>query len=394
MQTPEQARTGRVSTGIKVLDDRLGGGFPRSATLLLFSDKPTEKRLFAEGFAVQGARTNETTVYVDFYRLPALARNDLLRFGTFPKERLVLVDAISSQLMVDSPEKYRIADISSLSSIIETIVAAIEGERPSRLVVDSMEFLADRFPKDDVLREWKRVIEAAKAVGCVTCFLFINWTYHERDLQVIRTMSDFLVEFQSSMRGGIIRSSMRITEMGAGGLKTNWIPYTFKDLIGVTVYFPRILVTGPFNAGKSTVVRSLAERAISIDRMGTTVAFDYGNVNLSGIEAEIFGTPGQERFEFIFKIFAREVSGVLLVVDATRPEDFDRAKHMLELIGARIPFVVLANKSDLPGALSVDRIAQKMDLPDGSPVVATVATENKGLREALLILAEMIIGVR
>lgn len=394
MEKPEEIRPGRVSTGIQVLDDRLGGGFPRSSTLLLFSDKPTEKRLFAETFAVQGAKSGETTVYVDFYRLPALARNDLLRFGDFSKDRLVLVDAISSQLMVKSPEKYRIEDVSSLSSIVETVLAAIAELRPSRLVIDSMEFLADRFPKDDVLREWKRIIEAAKAVGCVTCFLFINWTYHERELQVIQAMSDFLVEFRSSMRGGIIRNSMRITEMGSGGLKTNWIPYTFKDLIGVTVYFPRILVTGPFNAGKSTVVRSLAERAISIDRMGTTVAFDYGNVNLSGIEAEIFGTPGQERFEFIFKIFAREVSGVLLVVDATRPEDFERAKHMLKLIGPRIPYVVLANKSDLPGTLPVDQIAHKMDLPEGTPVVPTVATENKGLREALLILAEMIIGVR
>lgn len=394
MQQAAANAVGRVATGIQVLDDRLGGGFPRASTLLLFSDKPTEKRLFAEAFAAQGAKNGETTVYVDFYRAPSLARNDLTRFGSFPKERLVLVDAISSQLMVQSPERYHIDDVSSLSTIVEAIVHAIEEQKPSRLVIDSMEYLADHFPKDAVLREWKRIIETAKAAGSVTCFLFINWTYVEQDLQVIRAMSDFLVEFRSTMRGGIIRNSMRITEMGTGGLKTNWIPYSFKDLVGVTVYFPRILVTGPFNAGKSTVVRSLAERAISIDRMGTTVAFDYGNVNLSGIEADLFGTPGQERFEFIFKIFAREVTGVLLVVDATRPEDFERAKYMLELIGTRIPYVVLANKSDLPGALTVEQIARRMALVEGTPVVATVATQDSGLREALLILAEMIIGVR
>jgi len=128
--------------------------------------------------------------------------------------------------------------------------------------------------------------------------------------------------------------------------------------------------------------------------MGTTVAFDYGNVNITGIEAEVFGTPGQERFEFIFQIFAREVSGVLLVVDATRPEDFERAKHMLALIGPHIPYVVLANKSDLKGAIEPEVIARRMDLPEDTPVVATVATESKGVRDALLILAEMIIGVR
>src|SRR5439155_3536851 len=101
------------------------------------------------------------------------------------------------------------------------------------------------------------------------------------------------------------------------GIRTNWIPYTFKDLVGLTVYFPRILVTGPFNAGKSTVVRALSAKSDSIERMGTTVAFDYGNVNITGIEAEIFGTPGQERFELIFKIFAREVGGLVLVIDVT-----------------------------------------------------------------------------
>jgi len=207
-------------------------------------------------------------------------------------------------------------------------------------------------------------------------------------------MSDFVVEFQSSLRGGIVRNSMRISQMESNGIRTNWIPYTFKDLVGLTVYFPRILVTGPFNAGKSTVVKAVSEKSISIDRMGTTVAFDYGNVNITGIEAEIFGTPGQERFEFIFKIFAREVSGVLLVVDASHPDELSRARQMLDLVGPRIPYVILANKSDLPGAIAPEEIAHRMKLPDDVPVIPTVATENKGVRDALLILAEMIIGVR
>ncbi len=384
----------RIRTGIHVLDERLKGGFPLPSTLLLFSDKPTEKRLFAENFAVQGAIAGETTLYVDFFRAPALARAELSHFGKYPADRLIVVDAISSQLMVESAEPYCIRDLGNLPGICDVIVRAIRERKPSRIVIDSMEFLADRFPKGAVFDQWRRIIDEAAKARSVTCFLFINWTYLEEDLTAIRALSDFVVEFQSSMRGGIVRNSMRISEMQEGGVRTNWIPYAFRDLVGVTVYFPRIMVTGPFNAGKSTVVRSLCEKSISIDRMGTTVAFDYGSVNITGIEAEIFGTPGQERFEFIFKIFAREVSGVLLVVDASRPEDFDRARHMLELIGPHIPYVVLANKSDLPGALSPDAIARKMDLPEGTPVVSTVATANQGVRDALLILAEMIIGVR
>ncbi len=394
MTAPTVPASARAPTGIAVLDTRLQGGFPRPSTLLLFSEKPTEKRLFAENFAVQGLLEGETVLYVDFFRSPALARSDLLRFGKYPADRLHFVDAVSTSLMVPTSEKHVIRNLDSLSEIEAVIVDAIELGRPSRVVIDSMDFLTDRFPKPAVMEAWRQIIQAGHAAGSVVCFLFLNWTYFERDLAAIREMSDFVVEFQSSMRGGIVRNSMRITEVAEGGLATNWIPYAFKDLVGVTVYFPKILVIGPFHAGKSTVVQSLAQHAISVERMGTTVAFDYGNVNLSGIEAELFGTPGQERFEFIFKIFAREVNGILLIVDATRPEEFPRAKHMLELVGPRIPYVVLGTKSDLPGAMDAVTIARTMELPEEVPVLATVATEGKGLREALQILSEMIIGVR
>jgi len=384
----------RARTGIPILDERLQGGFPRPSTLLFFSEKPTEKRLFAEHFAIEGAKGGETCLYVDFYRAPQLARREFTRFGSFPQDRITFVDATSSQLLVPSSEAYHIDDVSDLLEILAVIERAIDERRPSRVIIDSMEFLADRFSKDDVFQGWRRLIDAARRAGSVICLLFINWTYRDRELNTIRAMSDFILEFQSSMRGGIIRNTMRVSQLEAGGIKTNWIPYTFRDFAGVTVYFPRILVTGPFNAGKSTVVQTLSEKAVSIDRMGTTVAFDYGNVNVMGIEAEVFGTPGQERFEFIFKIFAREVNGVLLVVDATRPQDFERARHMLALVGPKLPYVVLANKTDLPGALPSEEIARQMGLAEGTPIVRTVATRGEGVREALLVLAEMIIGVR
>src|SRR3989475_5159882 len=269
MQAPPKAMAPRAKTRIPGLDERLQGGFPRPSTLLLFSDKPTEKRLFGENFAIQGVKAGETCLYVDFFRAPQLALRELKRFGPVDPAKLVLVDATSSQLLLPSREKYHIDNIDSLANIREAIVAAMEADGPGRIIVDAMEFLVDRFPKEDVLRLWRELIEAARSARTVICFLFINWTLMERELDETRAMSDFVIEFQWSLRGGVIPKSMRTSQMEANGIPTKRMPLQFKDLVGLTVYFPRILVTGPFNAGKSTVVKAVSEKSISIDRMGT-----------------------------------------------------------------------------------------------------------------------------
>lgn len=383
-----------LATGIDILDGRLGGGFERPSAILLFSDHPSEKRLFAEHFVMTGIRAGEPCLYVDFFRAPQLARRDLQKFGAYDADKIMFVDATSAQLLVESGERFTVRDPDDLDHIMDTIERAVRETKPARIVIDSMEYLADRFPKADVLRRWRQLLDLGKSVGAVVSYLFLNWTYGQREVQEIEAMSDYVVEFQSRMRTGILEHHMRVRHNRPDGARTNWMPYTFKELVGLTVYFPRILVTGPFNAGKSTVVRTLCRDTVSIDRLGTTVAFDYGNVEVMGFEAEVFGTPGQERFDFIFQIFAREVNGILLVVDASRPEDFPRARQMLELVGKSIPVVVLANKSDLPGALGEDDVRKGLYLPEQVPVVPTVAPEGRGLVDALRALAEMVVGAR
>lgn len=390
----EEASRERAMTGIQLLDERLGGGFQRNSTLLLFSEIPAEKRIFAEHFVMAGIKNGETCLYVDFFRAPQLARREFTKFGSYPEDRLVIVDATSSQLLLPTSEKYAIGDVGNLDEIFDVVSEAIRDAKPQRVVIDSLEFLADRFPTERVLDFWRKLTAEAREVGSTLCFLFINWTYSSAGIERMRDLTDYVVEFQSTISGGVVRSMMQVEELREGGMKTNWVPYTFRDIVGVTVYFPRVLVTGPFNAGKSTVVKNLCSTSVSIDRMGTTVAFDYGNVNTMGLEADVFGTPGQERFEFIFKIFAREVNGILLVVDATRPEDFERARKMLELVGPGLPFVIVANKSDLPDALPPQRIKEIIGLGEDVHIVAAVATRGIGLREAFKDLAQQIIGVK
>jgi hypothetical protein len=277
---------------------------------------------------------------------------------------------------------------------MDVVERAIRETKPARVVVDSMEFLADRFPKEHLFRRWRQLLQVGRDVGATVSYLFVNWTYGQAEIERIEDMSDYVVEFQSRMRTGVLQHFLRIRDSHYDRVKTNWIPYTFKELVGLTVYFPRILVTGPFNAGKSSVVRAMCKDTVSVDRMGTTVAFDYGNIEVMGLEAEVFGTPGQERFDFVFQIFAREVNGVLLVLDSTRPEDLPRARQILDLVGKTVPLVILANKADLPGRMEEREIYAQLGLGPETPIVGTVATEGQGLTEALRILAEMILGIR
>ena len=361
---------------------------------MFFSDHPSERRLFAEQFVVAGLKEGERCLYVDFYRAPALARRDLQKFGPFSQERLSFVDGTSSQLLIPSTERYVVHDFESFDKIMDTIEDAVRDARPDRVVIDSMEFLADRFPMESVFKRWRQLSEATKSTGSVVCYMFLNWLYGQKEVQRMNDSNDYTVEFQSKMKTGILEHYMRICDHRPEKRATSWIPFSFREVSGLSIYFPRILVTGPPDAGKSTVVQKLSQSAMSVDRLGTTVAFDYGNVQTSGLEAEIFGTPGQERFEFIFQILARQVNGVLLVVDSTREQDFPRAKQILGIVGSEVPLVVLANKTDLAGGMEPDKIRDLLSLAPTVPIVPTVATEGKGLFESLTLLAERIVGVR
>jgi len=125
--------------------------------------------------------------------------------------------------------------------------------------------------------------------------------------------------------------------------------------------------------------------------LGKAVTFDYGNVELLGLEAEILGTRGHARLESIFRTFAQEVNGVLLVVDATRPRQFGAASRVLDLLSHNVPYVVLANKSDLPGAVPPDAVRAAMGLPPTVLVFATVAKKGVMVQEALRALAETVV---
>ncbi len=91
----------------------------------------------------------------------------------------------------------------------------------------------------------------------------------------------------------------------------------------------KIVIFGAFGAGKTTLVKTLdpESRHVEADCTNgtTTVALDYGRLQVNGISVHLFGTPGQERFEFAREIISKGMDGAILLVDATSsPDDFTR----------------------------------------------------------------------
>jgi uncharacterized protein len=139
----------------------------------------------------------------------------------------------------------------------------------------------------------------------------------------------------------------------------------------------KIVVTGPFNSGKTEFIRSVSEiDVVSTERKitaeaekvkeSTTVAMDFGRITVDDdLVLYLFGTPGQKRFDFMWEILSEGMLGFVVMVDSTRPETFREARSILETFRAYAPtpFVVAANKQDKPDAWDMEdmRVALRLD---------------------------------
>jgi hypothetical protein len=132
--------------------------------------------------------------------------------------------------------------------------------------------------------------------------------------------------------------------------------------MGVAERKIKIVVFGAYNAGKSSFIRSLDPFSRHIEAENedgsTTVAMDFGRVRVADQTIFLFGTPGQERFEFARKVLSRGMDGAIVIVDSTRDLDEITLSLFQWLQSRGIPVAVMANKCDCPGALP-DRVKAK-----------------------------------
>jgi small GTP-binding protein len=162
----------------------------------------------------------------------------------------------------------------------------------------------------------------------------------------------------------------------------------------------KMVVTGPFAAGKTQFIQSISEidiveterkvtRAEERLKDQTTVAMDFGRITVDeDLVLYLFGTPGQRRFDFMWEILSEGMLGFIVLLDSVRPETFREARSIFETFRsyAPVPYVVAANKQDLEDAWSPEDLRIAFRIPEEVKVLPCSATDRESVKQVLLEL--------
>lgn len=377
----------KVSTTIPKLDEFFQGGIEDGSKVLVISDMLVDKAMFGVSILSSRLKEGDNGIYFINNKTPDFIKQNISGWSKF-RSKVSFIDGISFSLGKKSKEEFSIDEKTInvkpyIKKSEEVFHKALEKRKGygTTAIFDSLDFWIGQW--SDVEGFLKRTKSIIKHTHTVSYYLMANIGFKPSNIQKFAEYFDYVIWLKAFDSKGLVLKQLYVHKPK---LKFA-IPFEITPS-GISMYIPKVLVTGPFHAGKSSTIRALSKRPVSVDRMGTTISLDHGRVDTRGMAVDLFGTPGQERFDWILKTLAKSTLGILLVVDSTKPETFARAREMLKKIKARgIPVIILANKQDLKGALSPKRIESEL----GYPTVGTVATRKKGMDKALDILFDQVL---
>lgn len=379
--------------GIRVID-RMVSAPPPGVSWAIAHQPGLDVRPFLHEAVRTRLRQGGSVLYVALDRHPSAVAAGLHRFGLDTDAArlagLEFVDGYSRNAGAPTTERLRIdgpADSARLAGIISRT-----SDAGTLVVIESISGMLDR--TDDFTRVaigLRRILRAGEgAYGTIA--QFTRWPYPIpanallESFDAVVSLGGYYGTAAFGQYVQVERASWREKEA------TRQVPVRAVPKEGVLEYIPKIVVTGAFHAGKSSFVEAVSESSVNGSALGTTVVADHGRVVIDGLTTDLFGTPGQERFDPLLWTLSAQALGVVLMVDSTDPSSFPRARDMMRATRARgIPLLVLANKQDLPGALSPSEVARLLPAPSDVLVRGCSARDKESLRAPL---RELLFAIR
>ncbi|MDY6788883.1 MAG: GTPase [Candidatus Nanohaloarchaea archaeon] len=384
----------KISLPLEKLNSLIGGGIEKGSNVLILADLVINKMQFGSSIINYRLEQDDHILYLVNNKIPEYAKDHIKDYKD-RNESISFIDGFSSTLgkspeeiegdyfveakITDEKEEY----VESTRKAVEDALEDLDSEK-NTLVFDSLDSWIGEM--EELQKFVKNTRKRLRDTGTTAYYLLPNLGFEEEDedtFQRLRDTFDYLIHLKGLERTGIV---LKYIDIRKPEIETK-IPFDIT-VQGLATYIPKILVTGPENAGKSTTVQNMSDKAVSVDRLGTTVALDHGEIEREGIKTYLFGTPGQERFDWAIDFLGRSIYGCFILLDSRDP-DYERAKVMLdELQEKEIPTIVLANFQNKEGAISPEEIEEEM----GIKTIGVDAMHGENLELALDTMFDEIIS--